>query len=215
MSDMTTPPDPNPAPVTEPLQLTDQAPVAAAAPEPVAKTSHTRTILEVVGVVVAFFLILGAGTAGFVVGHATSNGGKHGRVAVFQQGDGGMMGGQGKGDGRGNGQRGFGGPGMMGGQQGDGGMMGGQRGIDPDGDNWTGGGQQGFGGPGMMGGQPGPQGPQGLGGPGMMVIPRGVDPNGDNWTGGGQQGQGTSPTAPQSPVTPQTPASPQASPSGA
>ena len=165
MSDMTTPPDPNPAPVTEPLQLTDQAPVAAAAPEPVAKTSHTRTILEVVGVVVAFFLILGAGTAGFVVGHATSNGGKHGRVAVFQQGDGGMMGGQ--------------------------------RGIDPDGDNWTGGGQQGF------------------GGPGMMVIPRGVDPDADNWTGGGQPGRGTDPNAPQSPLAPQTPASPQASPSGA
>ena len=141
MSDMTTPPDPTPAPVTEPLQLPDQAPVAPAQPQPAAKTSHTRTILEVVGVVVAFFLILGAGTVGFVVGHATSNGGvKHGRVAVFQQGDGGMMGGLGSGQGKGRGndqqgQQGFGGPGMMGDP----------RGVDPDGDNWTGGGQQGQG----------------------------------------------------------------------
>jgi hypothetical protein len=51
-------------------------------------------------------------------------------------------------------------------------MMGGdgQRGVDPDGDNWTGGGQQ--------GGAPG-NGPM-MGGDGQ----RGVDPDGDNWTGG-------------------------------
>ena len=136
---MTTPPDPTPAPVTEPLQLPDQAPVAAARPEPAAKTSHTRTILEVVGAVVAVFLILGAGTVGFVVGHATSNNAKHDRTIAIQR-DGGMMGGQGgaQGNGRGNdqqGQQGFGGPGMMGDP----------RGVDPDGDNWTGGGQQGQG----------------------------------------------------------------------
>ena len=126
MSD-TTGPAVEPTPVTEPLQLADQRPVDAAATpsatQPVpAKASHTRTILEVVGAVVAVFLILSAGTVGFVAGHATSsaNRGDHFRSSASGQG-GGMMGGQGFGQG--------------------GGMMGGQdpRGIDPDGDNWTGG----------------------------------------------------------------------------
>ncbi|MEI6362027.1 MAG: hypothetical protein WCP95_07825 [Actinomycetes bacterium] len=165
MSD-TTGPAVEPTPVTEPLQLADQRPVDAAATpsatQPVpAKASHTRTILEVVGAVVAVFLILSAGTVGFVAGHATSsaNRGDHFRSSASGQG---------------------------------GGMMGGQdpRGIDPDGDDWTGGGQGG----GMMGGQGFGQGGGMMGG----QDPRGIDPDGDNWTGG----QGINPNAPQN-TTPQ------------
>jgi hypothetical protein len=147
----TTGPTPEPTPVTEPLHLADQRPVNPtadlASPSPAPKANHTRTILEVVGAVVAVFLILGAGTVGFVAGHATSNdrgdrfhsamNGPNGPLAggQGQRGDqgfgqgGGMMGGQGFGQGFGPGQGG----GMMGGQD--------PRGIDPDGDNWTGGGQ--------------------------------------------------------------------------
>jgi len=184
----TTGPATEPTPATEPLQLADQRPVYAAAPEAApAKPSHTRTILEVVGAVVAVFLIVGAGAVGFIAGHATSNG-RGGHFSVNSQ-NGPQAGGQRDGQRFGQNQgQGLGG-GMMGGQD--------PRGIDPDGDNWTGGG--------MMGGQN--QG-QGLGG-GMMrgQDPRGIDPDGDNWTGGGQ---GVNPNAPQG-TTPST----QANPSGA
>lgn len=40
--------------------------------QPVAKQSHTRTILEIVGGVVAVGLILFSGVFGFVVGHVTA-----------------------------------------------------------------------------------------------------------------------------------------------
>jgi hypothetical protein len=128
-----------PTVANEPLQLADQSPVypAAARPAP-AKNSHIRTILEVVGGVVAVALILGAGAVGFVVGHATSDRGEFTRSSMSRDANGpqgpsgGMLGGQGLG-------------GMPGGQD--------SRGVDPDGDNWTGGG--------MMGGG------QGLGGQGL------------------------------------------------
>ena len=62
---------------TEALQLADQQPVAApAAPAPAAHASggsHTRTILEVIGGVVAAGLIVAAGAVGFAVGHATGD----------------------------------------------------------------------------------------------------------------------------------------------
>ena len=63
---------------TEALQLADQEPIAAApaapAPSPAAHGSggsHTRTILEVIGGVVAAGLIVMAGAVGFAVGHVT------------------------------------------------------------------------------------------------------------------------------------------------
>ena len=168
--------------VPEPLELADQSPVQTTVPAAPAKKSSTRTILEVVGGVVAVGLIIVSGVVGFAVGHFTSSGDDRGR-GISSHADGQF--GQGQGFGEGRGQN------MMPGQGQD--MMPGQgqqgldpRGIDPDGDNWMGGGQN------MMPGQgqdmmPG-QGPQGM-------DPRGIDPDGDNWTGGGQ---GIAPIAPQS-----------------
>jgi hypothetical protein len=152
-------PVPDPTSATEPLQLADQQPVASAPVAVQPRTSHTRTILEVVGAAVAAVLILAAGGLGFALGHVTGGGdrGRDGSHAFSQAAPGGtgrgggMMGGQG--------QQGFGQQGQQGfGQQGQG-MD--PRGIDPDGDNWTGGGM--MGGPGQQGfGQPGQQG-QGTG----------------------------------------------------
>ena len=139
-------------PTIEPLALADQQPVAAA-PRPAAdgrpSGSSTRTILEVVGGVVAVGLIVMAGIVGFAVGHFTSEGDRQGHFfndrAMAQ-------GGPNAGPGTGSDPRdGFGpgpGPGMMPGQGFD------PRGTDPDGDNWTGG--QGRG---MMPGQGAPSGP--------------------------------------------------------
>jgi hypothetical protein len=61
---------------TEALPLADQEPVAAAqaaSAAPSSGGSHTRTILEVIGGVVAAGLIVLAGAAGFAVGHATGD----------------------------------------------------------------------------------------------------------------------------------------------
>lgn len=76
---------------TEALQLADQEPIAAApaAPAPAATTpasggSHTRTILEVIGGVVAVGLIVMAGAVGFAVGHVT--GGDDGRLNLSNSG---------------------------------------------------------------------------------------------------------------------------------
>lgn len=73
-------PDATPTTVNEPVQLADQQPAfaaapatAAAAPAPEDKASHTRTILEVVGGVVAVGLIAVAGVTGFALGHLTSD----------------------------------------------------------------------------------------------------------------------------------------------
>lgn len=158
---------PNPTP--EPIQVPPQDPQVAqdAAPAP-AKADHTRTILEVVGGVLAVVLI-GVGTIfGFVVGRVSAD--DHGRDMArvsFEQGRG-QHGMSGKGQGQG--------PGMMDGRPGQGPGMG----VDPDGDNWTGGGRHMDGDDRMMG--PGQ-------GPGM-----GVDPDGDNWTG---ENRGMTPPAPQ------------------
>jgi hypothetical protein len=128
---------------TEALQLADQEPVAAApaapAPSPAAHASggsHTRTILEVIGGVVAVGLIVMAGAIGFAVGHVT--GGDDGRLNLSNAGrelrvpmPGGE--GQGRGDGQPGmpGEEGFGGRGH---QDGDGFM-----GHDDDGDGFMGG----------------------------------------------------------------------------
>ena len=76
---------------TEALQLADQEPIAAApaapAPSPAAHGSggsHTRTILEVIGGVVAVGLIVMAGAVGFAVGHVT--GGDDGRLNLSNAG---------------------------------------------------------------------------------------------------------------------------------
>lgn len=65
---------------TEALQLADQDPVATdsaatatLAPAAASSGSHTRTILEVIGGVVAAGLIVVAGAVGFAVGHATAD----------------------------------------------------------------------------------------------------------------------------------------------
>jgi hypothetical protein len=122
-------PDPIEAPVTEPLQLADQRPLEPTVPV-VESKNHTRTILEVVGGVIAAVLIVSAAGLGFALGHVTATNDRGHDRGAFSQGGatadgprGGMMGGQD------NGQGGFGnGQGMD------------PRGIDPDGDNWTGGG---------------------------------------------------------------------------
>jgi hypothetical protein len=179
---------------TEALQLADQAPIvpeptvaaAAPTPAPAAGRSHTRTILEVVGGVVAAGLIVVAGGVGFLVGHATSDDGRWSMNDTGRHAQVGPDAGEGLQGQQGYGQQGFG-------QQGQGqGMMPGQglqgqdpRGIDPDGDNWTGQNQ----GQGMMPGQ-------GLQG----QDPRGIDPDGDNWTGQNQDlgsGQAQPTTPPQ------------------
>ncbi len=75
MSDPTVPHVPHESPDATPTQslpLGDQQPAAMPAPAP-ARGRHTRTILEVVGGVVAVMMILVAGAAGFVVGHATGS----------------------------------------------------------------------------------------------------------------------------------------------
>lgn len=106
---------------TEALQLADQEPIAAApaapAPSPAAQGSggsHTRTILEVIGGVVAVGLIVMAGAVGFAVGHVT--GGDDGRLNLSNAGRElrvPMPGGEGQGRGEGQGQ-GQGQPGMPG-----------------------------------------------------------------------------------------------------
>jgi hypothetical protein len=123
MSDTTgsTPADGTPdSTPTEALPLADQQPLAAqpAAAAPAAPAvapqssggSHTRTILEVIGGVVAAGLIVVAGAVGFAVGHAT--GGDDGRwsltsdARVWQDGpDAGAPMGPGQGFGREGGQR--------------------------------------------------------------------------------------------------------------
>jgi len=63
---------------------------------PAAKASHTRTILEVVGGVVAIGLLLFAAAAGFVLGHVTAkhdgrDGGHRGITMSVERGEGRMM----------------------------------------------------------------------------------------------------------------------------
>lgn len=179
---------------TESLELADQQPVgaatapAASAPAATAPGSggHTRTILEVVGVVIAGVLIVGAGAVGFALGHATDDGrwsmnhddrGQYGPDAGGPVGPGGQLMPPGQGQ-----------PGP--------------RGVDPDGDDWGGHrdrGQRDAMGGGMGDGQTMP----GLGG----QDPRGVDPDGDNWTGQMMPGQGEAPTAPTVPPAPTAPSS--------
>ena len=155
---------------TEALQLADQQPVTVdpsdqpRGQEP--RTNHTRTVLEVVGGVVAVGMILVAGAVGFVVGHATSDGDVRMDRAVQQWDNGPEAGGPGMGQGQrgqgpgergpqgfgqgdrreqGEGERGFGG------RHHDGQGQDEQRfgpGVDPHGDNWSGQGH-GQGGPGM------------------------------------------------------------------
>ena len=147
-------PDATPTTVNEPVQLADQQPAFAAAPaaaaaasEPQEKVSHTRTILEVVGGVVAVGLIVVAGVTGFALGNLTSD--KDGRDGRGERSESGLampgdrqeffMPDQGE-------QRG---PGMQGDQRGPG-MQGDQRGPGMQGDQ---GGPGLQGGPGMVPGQ--------------------------------------------------------------
>jgi hypothetical protein len=146
MSDTQVPGEGTPdATPTEALELADQQPVtpepAAAAPAATAPaaaapaTNHTRTILEVIGGVVAAGLIVVAGVLGFAVGHATGD--DDGRLNLSNSGrelrDGPAAGGQGQG--RDQQMPGQGQPGQ--GQQGPGQQMPGQPGMP---------GEQGFGG---------------------------------------------------------------------
>ena len=157
MSDTQVPGEGTPdATPTEALELADQQPIASepAAPAPAAAaaapaTNHTRTILEVIGGVVAAGLIVVAGVLGFAVGHATgdddgrlnlSNSGREMRDGPSAEGQ------QGQGQQGMPGEQGFGGRGHHDGDGPQGGMGMGEgmgegmdpRGIDPDGDNWTG-----------------------------------------------------------------------------
>ena len=121
--------------VPAPLELADQSPLVATAPAAPAKNNSTRTILEIVGGVVAVGLIIVSGVVGFAVGHFTSNDNDRGRgISSHADGQFGddqhMMRDQRQGQGQGQDMM----PGW--GQQGVD-----PRGIDPDGDNWTGGGQ--------------------------------------------------------------------------
>jgi hypothetical protein len=73
---------------TEALPLADREPIAAApapaAAAPASGGGRTRTILEVIGGVVAVGLILMAGAVGFAVGHVT--GGDDGRLNLSNAG---------------------------------------------------------------------------------------------------------------------------------
>ena len=83
-TDDTTPIGPT---VPEPMPLADQQPVAAAPAATAAPAaSHTRTILEVVGGVVAAGLIVVAGIGGFAPGSLTSD--KDGRDSRDRDGHG-------------------------------------------------------------------------------------------------------------------------------
>jgi hypothetical protein len=177
---------------TEALELPDNQPVAAAAPAPQAaapKANHTRTILEIVGGVVAAGLILVAGGVGFAIGHATDDGPRFadgGRI--LQNGP------------QADGPQGFG-------QRGEGPQGFGQRGEGPQGFGQRGEGPRGFG---QRGGGPGGFGPHGHDDGGMMgqrgedqdgdsmMGQRGEDQDGDNWSGG-PGSQFTTPSAPASP----------------
>ncbi len=110
---------------TEALQLADQQPISVP-PAPAPQHSggrHTRTILEVVGGVVAVGLILVAGVLGFVVGHVTGSDGDRGRTMSIDLRGGhsgpeafGPLGGGQQGDGQGRDMMPGRGEGMMPGQ---------------------------------------------------------------------------------------------------
>jgi hypothetical protein len=94
MSDTTpSPQDPDATP-TQAVPVAEQPPAEAAVPPappapaaaPRAGGSHTRTILEVIGGVVAAGLIVVAGAVGFAVGHATAD--DDGRWSMTRSGDG-------------------------------------------------------------------------------------------------------------------------------
>jgi hypothetical protein len=188
-------PDATPTTVNEPVQLADQQPAfaaapatAAAAPAPEAKASHTRTILEVVGGVVAVGLIAVAGVTGFALGHLTSD--KDGRGdrdghSMAMPGDRQefLMPDQ-------DDQRG---PGMQGDQRGPG-MQGDQRGPGLPGDQ---GGPGLQGGPGMVPGQNLEDLLQGLQ---EMLGAEGLQGLQDML---GSEGLGSLPTAPSAPAAPQ------------
>jgi len=131
-NDMTTPQEPVAAPAPAVL------PPIAAAPAAPQKDKGVRTyVLAGVSAVVGAVLVLGAGAIGYSIGNHDSENHREASLTVSADRNG-DQGGQGAGQGDGP---------MMGGQ--------GQRGVDPDGDNWTGGNQGS--GP-MMGGQDGNQG---------------------------------------------------------
>lgn len=136
----------------EPLQLQDQQPPEPAAVAPQAEPKHGMKIA--LTAVAAAGLVLVSGVTGFAIGHQTADT-RHGTAVAVAAGP---NAGQGRGWGA-DGQQD--GPGMMDGQQGFG------RGVDPDGDNWTGGGRHGDGG--MMGGE--------QGGLGMMGGQQGTLPD--------------------------------------
>ena len=129
----------------EPLELADQKPLEPVAVAAKAEPKHGMKIA--LTAVAAAGLVLVSGVTGFAIGHQSAETRHWPAAAVAAGPDGGQ--------GRGWGVDGEQGPGMMGGRQGFG------RGVDPDGDNWTGGGRHGGGmmggeqGPGMMGGQQG------------------------------------------------------------
>lgn len=132
---------------TEAIQVPDHPPAAPAAPA-VSRAAHsggdhTRTILEVVGGVVAVGLILAAGVAGFLIGHATGSDDRgpwgfmdssaHARMHDGQRGPGELPGG-GQGPGRWTPGDGWGQGPMMDGDQGDGRGQGPGQGPMMDGD---------------------------------------------------------------------------------
>ncbi len=129
MTDATLPtPEPADSLPTEPLQLADQQPVdTAPAPEPAAAASagSKHTVLAVVGGALAVGLLALVGVLGFAIGHVTADGRDGDRLTgdrLAVQDDA---------------RAGDADRGTMPGQGTD------PRGIDPDGDNWTGGRDQG------------------------------------------------------------------------
>ena len=127
-NDMTTPQEPIPAQVGEPITPATPLPATAA---PAAKTSNVRTyVLAGVSAVVGAALVLGAGVVGYAIGNHDGDNHRSATLTVSGERNGQQDGDMGSGP-------------MMGGD--------GQRGMDPDGDNWSGQNRDG----GMMGGQQG------------------------------------------------------------
>lgn len=164
-NDMTTPQEPIPAQAAEPIPPAVPLP---AAPAPVAKSSSVRTVvLAGASAVVGAALVLGAGAIGYSIGHHDSENYREARMTVSadregQQGSGPMMGHDDE----------YGMSDESGGMHGPEGMN--ERGMDPDGDNWSGENRDG----GMMGGNRDGQGdgPM-MQGPGGMMDGFGSGPS--------------------------------------
>jgi len=164
-NDMTTPQEPIPAQASEPIAPATPLPASS---EPAAKGNGIRTaVIAGASALVGAVLVLGAGAIGYSIGNHDSDNHREATLTVSGDRNGQQEGGQGEGPRMGHDDE-YGMHDQDGMMQGPGGMD--QRGIDPDGDNWSGQNRDG----GMMGGGQG-DGPM-MQGPGGMMNGLGNGP---------------------------------------